>query len=296
MRLTHHIALRFLTDNTFIFEVIEHRHPGILKAVVHSKPIPGDKEHRVVEAEEADDEKGKLADAWNEDFPFLNAENQKAYIVTDSVSDKLDLLKVKRGADSFYDWSVFAEVRPCKKTFIMAPTPAYKHGTALRLYITPEEIKLAYLRGVPATEAQILEHARAGKMIDFFCKGTILRINRSSNEHIYTKGDEKYHEFYEFTYKLLCFFFLSENDIEVIQRGATHGQKKSGKFKNDLPIPVRIINSKWNITSIRTDGFLVSGHFALRRCGPGRTASRMVYIEPYQKHGYIRRGGKEFEK
>ena len=71
--------------------------------------------------------------------------------------------------------------------------------------------------------------------------------------------------------------------------GEKSGTKKSGKIINSLPVPITIINSKWNITSIRTDGFNVSGHFALYWTGEGRRIPKMIFREPYEKKGYVRK-------
>ena len=86
--------------------------------------------------------------------------------------------------------------------------------------------------------------------------------------------------------------YLSENTEVLLEAGRKTGTKKSGKVINTLPIPLTIVDSNWNITSIRTDGFNVSGHFAIRWVGEGRTEAKMVYISPYEKSGYVRKSKK----
>lgn len=71
--------------------------------------------------------------------------------------------------------------------------------------------------------------------------------------------------------------------------GEKKGTKKSGKIINELPFPLTIINSKWNVTSVRTEGWYVSGHFALRWTGKGREVAKMVFIQPFEKHGMVRK-------
>jgi hypothetical protein len=81
--------------------------------------------------------------------------------------------------------------------------------------------------------------------------------------------------------------------LVLVEPGRKYGTKKSGKLINTFTdIPLTIVNSKWNITSIRTEGFEVKGHFALRWTGEGRKIPKMVFIEPFQKNGYMRKSMK----
>ena len=79
--------------------------------------------------------------------------------------------------------------------------------------------------------------------------------------------------------------YLSENEEMTIPAGAKYGTRKSGKIINSLPFPVTTVTSKWNITSIRTDGFEVSGHLRLQ---PTNAGTKMIFIAPFMKHGYKR--------
>ena len=46
----------------------------------------------------------------------------------------------------------------------------------------------------------------------------------------------------------------------------------------------------WFREIIRKEGFLVSGHFRLQPCKKdGEWTKKLIYIEPYQKHGYTRK-------
>jgi hypothetical protein len=89
----------------------------------------------------------------------------------------------------------------------------------------------------------------------------------------------------------MCFIFLSENEEIVITPGRKHGTKKSGKLINTLNLPIIIVNSRWNITVVRTEGFNVSGHFRIYR--KDREEPKMILIQPYKKNGYIRRAKNE---
>lgn len=266
MRLKNHIALRFLTDEKFIMDMIE-EHLGGKKLGITSRPLI--------------EKYGfpKIASLWR----LLSKDHQKAYMVTETVHDKLDMLKVKKDSEGHYDWTVFKNIMPCKKTFILYPVPEWKGGGCLRLLVEGNKLEFCHLcfRFNPGSK----EEGEA--------KWTMFYIDRISNEHAEHCAHPDVQAIYEFVYKLMCFVFLSENEYEVLNPGASKGTQKTGKIKNELPVPITIINSKWNITSIRSEGFLVRGHFALRRCGVGYSYTRMVYIEPFEKHGYVRHAKNE---
>ena len=60
-------------------------------------------------------------------------------------------------------------------------------------------------------------------------------------------------------------------------------------LKNTAPFPVNYLDCSWLRTIVRTDGFLVRGHFRLQPCGEKHRDRKLIYIEPFQKYGYVRR-------
>lgn len=261
MRFTNHIALRFLTDDSLTLEIIKEMYPNEFKETISR-----------VSVDEAINP--KVASLWQ----LVSKDNQKAYVVTDTVFDKLELLKVKKDQNGHYDWTVFNKINACKKTFILPPTKQYGGGGCLRLLVENGMLEFCH----------ICYKFKEGSKEQGTALWTMFFIDSKDNRHAEHCVHQDVQDIYEFIYKLLCFIFLSENEYEVIDAGQSKGTRKNGKIKNDLPIPIIIINSKWNVTSIRSEGFIVSGHFALRHVGVGRSDTRMVYIEPYSKNGYIR--------
>lgn len=264
MRFTNHIARRFLTDETLMYEYAE---------LMHSEMVRQIKLGRTLDSFE-ETERLKLATL----FDLLGTEPHPVYLITETVHDKLDMLKVKKDVNGWYDWTCFSEIQEGKKTFVLYPVPEWDLGRALRIKVLHDTIEFVHV------------HAKKDTDNDEMCKSgmTFFFINRLDNSHAEHCHHKDVKTIYEFVYKLLCFVFLSENEYEEIPAGASRGTKKTEKIKNDFPVPLIVINSKWNVTSVRTEGFNVSGHFALRRCGVGRTASKMVYIQPFRKHGYTR--------
>lgn len=85
----------------------------------------------------------------------------------------------------------------------------------------------------------------------------------------------------------LIFLTLTEPEITLVAAGSKQGTRKKGHY-NATPLPVIIVDSKWNKYIVRTDGFGVSGHFRMQRCGKGYADLKLTWIEPYKKHGYVR--------
>lgn len=277
MRLTNHIAFRYLTDDTLVFEMIEKQLGYDGEGIAGIDVFKGRANYRAA-IESAGNE--NIRNMWH----FLNRDNQKAFIITDTVADKLDYLKVKRNSENLLDWTVFNGIPEGKRTFIYSAIPQFKGGGCLRIEVKGEQIAFCQLR----------YKFNDGSKEKGTAMWEIWYINRYNNEHGSHALSSVVQETYEHIYKLLCFVFLGENEYEEIAAGGSKGTRKQGKIKNDLPVPLTIINSKWNITTIRTEGFPVSAHFAFRRCGTGRGSTRLVFIQAFDKKGY-KRGAKAVE-
>ena len=121
----------------------------------------------------------------------------------------------------------------------------------------------------------------------------MFHLNRKTGELCSHFAHKDVQNIERFIYSLLCFVYLADNEEVLVPAGRTYGTRKSGKLVNCTPFAMTIINSKWNITSIRTDGFGVSPHIAVRYIGVGRTIPRIVFIDAFRKHGYVRKGKPE---
>lgn len=272
MRLNNHIAMRFLTDDGLSFEILEATYPSLTKKIIDGNKNP-------LSSAYTEEELAQVSGLWD----VISKENQKAFLVTNTVHDKLGMLKVKRDEQDHYDWTVFSSIKKGKNTFILLPDFGWDGGGCLRIKVNEDVIEFVYIK-FKFTEK---------RKYDGELHWTMFFINRKTNEHADHCSHNDVKEIYEFVYKLLCFVFLSDNEYQEVGAGRSIGTKKHGKFKNDLSIPVTIINSKWNVTVAMTDGFSVRGHFALRACGTGRSSSRMVYIQPFQKTGYTRKAANQ---
>jgi len=275
----NHIAVRLLRgDDDLPMEILVHHYPNLLKM----KPDEITEDNPVAY-------QAKML--WE----LVRNRGQRAFYITSTVLDLLDKLHVKKsvvlpirkehseeviGTASTFDWSVFnGHLKPdAKYTFIFNELT---NKSLLRIWVTPSDSAINFCR-MWMTNTNIKEDYTYLKWcISFLDK----RHNTLSNN--WMEADVQEAE--EFIYKVLCFFFLSENEELLIQPGGKHGTRKQGKVVNDLNVPITIVNSKWNITSIRTEGFPVSFHFRLQ---PYKTGSKMIPIQSYMKHGYVRRAKK----
>lgn len=58
----------------------------------------------------------------------------------------------------------------------------------------------------------------------------------------------------------------------------------------DTDLPLNYLDCSWFRTIVRNEGFMVKGHFRLQ---PYKNGKRLIYIQPFQKHGYTRRAKKD---
>lgn len=259
MKLENHIATTFLTHDDFLWTIVEDMHPDF------------------EQASNNDDVANKVADLYYN----LNTDQNKNYIITNTVFDKLDMLKVKRthmeGIGEHFDWTYFRDIPNRKITFILP------NNSLLRLNIYTDVIHFTYLKETKSKISPLYNESA----------WTLFYVNRITGEQCEYSNSPDVKAIEEQMYKLLCFFFLSDNSEVEVKPGAKHGTRKEGKVINTLPFPVTIVDSNWNVTSIRTEGFGVRGHFAIRWTGEGRSVAKMVFIEPYQKEGYVRHAKKD---
>jgi hypothetical protein len=260
MKLRYHVAYRFINDWRFIDEIMETTFPNWQTA----KPVT-----------DKDFERAAQSIAL---FDLIDPEDAKHYFITGTVMEKMEYLKVSKrdvpGYGMQYDWRVFAGAKAGKKTFI------FPNGQMFRFKIDAGGLISIFYAGYDSGVKNVPDTEVKWVMLYFDTK------DGRQCEHFMSEDGKL---FEEFIYKLLCFFYLSENTEEILKPGHRQGTKKSGKLINDLGAPLIIVNSKWSITSVRTEGFNVSGHLAIRWTGPGSKIPKMVFIEPFEKKGYVRK-------
>jgi hypothetical protein len=91
---------------------------------------------------------------------------------------------------------------------------------------------------------------------------------------------------------ILCAFMeFSEIDEKILY-------PKTGKFiynckyVNNTDKSIRVLDSSWYTSLIRSEGFNVRGHFRLQPIGEGRKERKLIWINDFQKEGYVREAKK----
>lgn len=93
---------------------------------------------------------------------------------------------------------------------------------------------------------------------------------------------------------IIIFVFMEVGDAitEVVKPGESKKVSKK-KVVNDTNYEWKFLTANYFKTSVRNEGFPVSGHFRMQRYGPGLTKQKLIFIEPFEKKGYTRKGYKK---
>lgn len=258
MILKNHIAYRFLVDDTLPMEMLESKYPKEFKNFDEGKDVP----------------EGMVSLYY-----CLCAKENKPYIVTNSVIENLDLLKINKKGEH-YNWDVFNRLKDQKVTFI------FNDGYLLRMIVTEETLWFCYLKF----------DFEKGSKYNGHMSWVMFYTNRKTGELCSHFEHQDVKQIEEFVYKFLCFFYLTDNNEEILAAGKVYGTRKSGKIMNDFKFPMTVVTSKWNTNTIRTEAFGVRGHFRVQPCGTGRTNYEIIFIEPFTKNGYKRTSGKQLAR
>ena len=103
------------------------------------------------------------------------------------------------------------------------------------------------------------------------------------------KNTKKYDAEFTRMLQILTYVELAEIEVTIVEPGRTNNKtKKDGKVMNDHKYNVYVVDSTWNRVIIRDSDFAVSGHFRLQACGPEHKDRKLIWIDPFVKHGYRR--------
>lgn len=88
---------------------------------------------------------------------------------------------------------------------------------------------------------------------------------------------------------MLVLNFIKFAPVEIKEIGAgKRVQDINCKYANDTRSNVKIMDSTWFTTLVKSEGFTVRGHFRLQACGTGMKERKLVWISDFEKHGYTR--------
>lgn len=276
MYLRHHIAHRFLTDAKMTDHILRTKYPE--DYAQHKKEVdattPEGKAFLkdLIESDAAKRLQNIYACAC---LPMATPHiPHHAFYFTDTVADNLDHIKVDAKPNGHYDWTVFKNIPDGKTTFI------FKNNWLLRFQVIDGVIFFLRL-----FESQKDKNDK--KML--FC--FVDRLDQSVVDPIFEIEDA--HIVEKQLYRMLLFFYFSQNETRIVEGGKRYGHKKQPDgLDNSTDIPVTIVNCNWNITSVRLTGFDVAGHMRMQVCGPGNKDHKLIFVQPYKKNGYVRKASK----
>lgn len=90
--------------------------------------------------------------------------------------------------------------------------------------------------------------------------------------------------------------FMEECEIEKkVVESSKKFRDKGSKIYNDTKKSITFLDCRWFTELVRTTPFSVNGHLRWQPCGEGRTKKKLIWIEPFEKHGYHRKATKELQ-
>ena len=114
-------------------------------------------------------------------------------------------------------------------------------------------------------------------------RNEILDTKISDFEYIRLKNDH--------LFSLINFIKYAEIDIKIVKATKKIKYDKK-KYVNNTKFDIEVMDTTWFTEIVRTDGFPVSGHFRFQPCGKEREERRLIWIQDFEKHGYIKRAKK----
>ena len=231
-------------------------------------------------------------DKYNDIIQLCREDGNKNYYITKSVTEHLNLFDTKK-AMSGEGWRIFKGLPDFKNTYILPDMePLYaKYGGSGFLRVVKRNNMLQFLH----VTCKFLPPEERTRTTDSSMYIVVLYIDLEKNELCTHFNSEDGKSLAPMLYSLMCFIELTDNEVVIVQPKAKYGTRKNGKIINTLPFPITVVTNTWNIITIRSEGFPVSGHVHLYWTGEGRTVPVMKYVAPYQKEGYTRRSGKQLQ-
>jgi len=202
---------------------------------------------------------------------LFSGKGNRNYLMSES---SLEIAKRIRLDYDKFDVKFLSDVKEKKVTFMLGPNLMFRYmkrgGAIYAVQITLEGNYLRYVLFKLDTENGELHHYELPE-----------RPLDDTNFRLFVQ--------------LLIFTELSELETVIIKPRQSHGTRRQGKYKNESVGDVVLVDSTWNKILVREDGFTVSGHLRLQPYGPGKTRKKLIFIEEFQKSGYVRgaKGGVE---
>lgn len=100
----------------------------------------------------------------------------------------------------------------------------------------------------------------------------------------------------EFLFRYLCFKQFADIEIYIISTNKPYGYKSrkvigEEVYETDSKFPIKVVDSKYIRTLIRSGQFKVSGHFRLQPYGIGKQNLRLIWVSEHvrEKHNILKK-------
>lgn len=120
-------------------------------------------------------------------------------------------------------------------------------------------------------------------------KGILVYFKVEDNLLFQSKRMTKYIPYILAALNIIAFFekYADIEIKEVISGGRLKGKKE--KYTNDTKSDVKILDSTWFTTLVKSEAFKVRGHFRLQPYGIGLKKQKLIWINDFEKEGYVRK-------
>jgi hypothetical protein len=96
----------------------------------------------------------------------------------------------------------------------------------------------------------------------------------------------------DYIWAFALFYNYTETENKIVHGTDTEKSRRvktnDEKFLNETPNNIEIIDATYFTKLVHTGQFGVTGHFKVQHFGTGYSESKIIYINDYQKDGYIR--------
>lgn len=207
--------------------------------------------------------------AWKR---ITNNITHKVYFISQSFADAYE-----KAADKLFESDLWGEVEDCNVCFI-AP---WKEATVLNI-----------------------KNDKANKVIscdtyDFVQGNTLASVLKVDID--YSSGDKPKRSMFGWISEnlknveenvfncVIMTLFIKYAEIEVKYLPANKKVKDiSTKYVNETDSNIQVLDSTWFTTLVKSDAFKVRGHFRLQPCGAGMKDRKLIWINDFEKKGYVR--------
>lgn len=193
---------------------------------------------------------------------LINDGNSKIFLICDSVYEASKRIRVEKA----FTASIFKKINFGKYTYLLGKYQMMRFA-----------VRNEFLIGFYFNE----EHPELS--IKFGC-------NTLTGTYFFRGGTNEDQVTFTKLMKIIIFIELGDIEITILEKGRTFNKhNKKNKIANTSAATVFVVDSSWNKLIIRTDGFAVMGHFRLQPYGPDYSERKLIWIDAFEKHGYVRR-------